>query len=190
VYSQVIENTLHVRAGAPFTLEDIQALRDIVNTWDNSYWKTYRCQNVLLNRIRIKALDAKDSPMEDYALPIARPGAYLQNALPLNVTFAIKLGSTQAGRSQRGRIFIPGVALNFISGQVMGTSLADAFVTELNALKSAISAHSTSWQLGVVSYRADKAWRTEGQFTPVSTIVYTDLNLDSQRRRLTGRGRT
>lgn len=189
-YAQVLENVLHVRGAAPFTLADVQALRTCIDAWDNAQWKTLRCSNVILNRIRIKALDTPSSPMEDYSLPTPRPGATGANALPLSITFAIKFGSQYAGRSQRGRIFVPGVFSGHIAGNQMAGNVADLYLGELRALQPALTAANASWVHGVVSYRSDKTWRAEGQFTPITTIVYTDLNLDNQRRRLTGRGRT
>jgi hypothetical protein len=40
----------------------------------------------------------------------------------------------------------------------------------------------------VVSYMSDKVYRTTGQFTPAIGWVAVDANIDSMRRRLTGRG--
>lgn len=190
VYSQVIENTFAVKSNAPFSASDLTALRTCFNNWDAAQWYNTRGTLVLLTRIRTKALDSISSPMEDYALPTPRGGTGSAAPLPLNVTFCFKLASGLAGRSQRGRLYLPGVVSTAVSGNQLLGSQADAYLTRLNTLPAALLAANSNWKWGVLSYRANKTWRAEAQFTAITSAVYTDLNLDSQRRRLTGRGRT
>lgn len=189
-YSQVIENVFHIKAANPFSDVMIVALRSCFNTWDLTYQKVYRNTNVLLSRIRTKALDSTSSPMEDYALPTPRAGDIAGAAMPLNVTFCFKLATGLAGRSQRGRLYVPGVEAGAVSGnQVVGARVSQ-WLSALNQLQPSLTAASADWKWGVLSYRADKTWRSLAQFTAISSVTYTDLNVDSQRRRLTGRGRT
>ncbi len=190
VYSQVIENVFHVQSNAPFSATDIVSLRNCFNSWDTTYQSLYRNSNVLLARIRTKGLDAKDSPMEDYALASPRGGALASAALPLHNTFCFKLGTGAAGRSQRGRLYIVGFEAAAVSGNQVILARITQWLGPLNQLPVSLAAANPNWKWGVVSWRADKAWRPIGKFTPITTVTYTDTNIDSQRRRLTGRGRT
>lgn len=190
VYSQVIENVFAVQSNAAFSASDLTALRTCFNNWDAAQWYNARSVSVLLTRIRTKALDSSGSPMEDYALPTPRGGTGSTAPAPLNVTFCYKLSTGLAGRSQRGRLYMPGISTGSLNGNQIIAAHADSFLTRLNSLPAALTAANPNWKWGVLSYRADKTWRSVAQFTPITTAVYTDLNIDSQRRRLTGRGRT
>jgi hypothetical protein len=48
---------------------------------------------------------------------------------------------------------------------------------------------TASWEMVVVSTVENKAPRASALVQPVTSVLYTDLTVDSQRRRLTGRGR-
>lgn len=189
VFSQVVENVFHVENNAPFTLAQIQTLRGVFDNWDNVTWKTWRHNLILLNRIRIKALDTINSPFEDYNLPAPRAGTQGNAQYPLNVTFAVKLASTQAGRSARGRIYVPGLYTTAVSNNQVTQAFANGIVAALTTLMANIVASSANQKLVITSYRANKAWRGTAVNFPVATVAAVDLNIDSQRRRLTGRGR-
>lgn len=187
----VMENVLHVQGGTPFDLDGLKAVRGLVDSWDNTSWKNLRSTSVYLSRIRTKALDDLGSPTEDYALPSPRQGGLTNAPTALNATFAIKLSTGLTGRSYRGRLYLPGlVAPDITNGVTLLQARADAAVTSLNLLISTLIAHSPSWKLCVVSYMTNHNWRATGVATSISNAVYTDLNVDSQRRRLAGRGRT
>lgn len=186
--SAVGENIFHVRKGSPYSAADLVALRTLINNWDSATWASRRVQSVTLFRIVIKALDSLGSPMEDYALPTPRPGGTVSAPMPNNVAWAVKKATGLTGRSYRGRWYVLGLGSNvFVSAtQTIDTTTANTILAALNTLLSNLAAAGHT--LGVVSYSSNGAWRTNGLFTPVTSFVYTDLILDSQRRRLPGRG--
>jgi len=51
-----------------------------------------------------------------------------------------------------------------------------------------MNAYNATWQLVVVSYYNSGAWRTTAVATPIINFGFADLAIDSQRRRLVGRG--
>jgi hypothetical protein len=184
----IAENIIHIRRADPYTLADLQDMREVINDWDSDSWKNLRATSVYLTRIRGKALDTEASPVEDYPLPTARPGTSDSRVVSQNVTFCVKLSTGLTGRSQRGRLYVIGMmesALAANTNQVTSV-YAGLVVTYLNDLLDRIA--DADGTLGVVSYRHDGEWRAEGQFTPAVNWVAVDLNVDSQRRRLTGRG--
>lgn len=184
----VTENVLHFQRSAPYSATDLQNLRAMLITWEGNQYNQYRSVQVTLNRVRTKGLDSSGSPMEDYFLPTPHAGGNGQVALPLGTTIAIKLSTGLAGRSQRGRLFYVGLTANLLdtNPQFVSASMVSWIVGALNNLKTTAAANGDTW--GVVSYRSGGVWRATGQFTPITTAVAVDRNVDSQRRRLTGRG--
>lgn len=187
---QIIENTFHVRSSSPFTLANLVTLRGVFDAWDSATWKLYRSPNVTLLGIRSRGLDAGDSPIDEYVLATPRAGTYGGTLLPLNVTVAIKLLSSSAGRSARGRIFFPGITTSALSGNQVLSGWADPAKNAVVTLKSNIVAANSAWAMCITSRRHDNAWRATAVNYDVTSVALSDYNVDSQRRRLTGRGRT
>jgi hypothetical protein len=184
----IAENVFHVSKGSPFSGSDLVALRGVVNAWDSVTWAGSRSANVTIFRIRSKALDTNSSPVDDYYLPTPRAGTIGSATVPGNVTYAIKLATGLAGRSYRGRWYMVGLAgasLSTNPNQITPASSA-ALVTWLNTLMTNLA--SAGYTLGVLSYATGGAWRTTAHFQAATGFVAVDYNLDSQRRRLTGRG--
>lgn len=186
----IMENVMHVQGATAWSLSDLQTLRGVFNSWDQTYWASQRSGGVTLVRIRTKGLDTDHEPMEDYVLPVPRPGGQGGTNLPNNATFCIKLASGLAGRSQRGRLYFIGLNSNALTApNEVGAGFATALCVYLGNLKTMLAAANPNWKLVITSFRTGGAWRTAGQNMAVDTFVAVDYHVDSQRRRLTGRGR-
>lgn len=182
---QIYENQIHVGKGSPYSLADIQALRAIIDTWDNTNWKTQRSGASSLVRIRTKALDSLGAPYEDFALATPRAGLDGTTLHALNVAFCIKLSTGLTGRSYRGRLYIGAISNDLLQTPVtMSVTAANNFIGQLTTLKNNLSAAGHTWY--VVSYRQNKTWLTTGVRTAVTTFIAVDYNLDSMRSRLPG----
>jgi hypothetical protein len=186
--AELVENTLHVQKGSPYSLSDLQSLRGTCNTWDSATGFQMRSTAVTLVRIRTRALDTASSPVEDFSLPTPRAGSQGGTLFPNNVTFCFKLPTGHAGRSFRGRWYMVGLTTAGIGVDAnhLGAVAASVFQGYLNTLITNLA--SAGHTVVVVSYRADKAWRTTALATTALPFVYVDTAYDSQRRRLTGRG--
>jgi hypothetical protein len=184
----VMENHFNVHKGSPYSGADLVALRGVVDTWDNVTWKGSRINTASVFRYRCKALDTNSSPMDDYYLPTPRPGTIGGAGLPGNVTMCFKIATANAGRSFRGRWYLVGLStLNLgATGNQYNVGSANAIVSWLNLLQTNLAAAGHT--LVVLSYANNKAWRTTAVATPSTGFLIVDYNLDSQRRRLTGRG--
>lgn len=188
-YSSVVaENRVNVQAATDFDLTMCQDLWTLARQWWIDYMKPYVSNTCSLNRIRVKALHANVAPMYDQVVIPSHPGQDTNTSLGNNVSFVIKLTTGNAGRSARGRWYVCGITtLRSTNGVSVSSASAGNWVNALAALQSGLQ--GVGQDLIVLSYRNEKAWRTEAVAYPVTGIVYTDLNLDSQRRRLLGRGR-
>jgi hypothetical protein len=181
-------NVFNVSKGSPYSSSDLAALRGVVDSWDNVTWKGSRNTGTSLFRIKSKGLDTNSSPVDDYYLPTPRAGTIGGSSLPGNVTFAFKLATARAGRSYRGRWYLVGMStLNFgTTTNRYDVASANAIVSWLNLLKTNLLAAGHT--LIVLSYANSLAWRATAHAEPATGFVVVDYNLDSQRRRLTGRG--
>ena len=185
--SEYNENVIHVQKGSPFTFAQLQALRGVCDAWDNATGFNYRHVTAQLVRIRTKALDSNTSPIEDYFLPVPRGGAVGGNAVPLNVAFCVKLATGLQGRSYRGRWYLGNLGTPQITdaGHILPLTVAN-FPPALDLLRTNLAA--AGYTQVITSYRNNGSWRTTAVNTPVTAAVAVDNAIDSQRRRLPGRG--
>jgi len=192
----IIENTFHIQKSSPFTMLDLQGAVTAFDNWDSTgvnRWALQRRGECVLIQWKARALDSLTAPVYIFTLPASRPGgAGTGGAMPGGSTFCLQWQTGHAGRSQRGRLYVPGLSTNDLQAapnqNLMIASVANAMVTSLNTLIAALAGLGTPITLVVVSYRTGGAWRTTAQATPITNAAYADLAVDSQRRRLAGRG--
>lgn len=184
----VVENQFHVKKGSPYSASDIVTVRTAVNSWDNSTGFQIRATTCNLTRIRTKALDSAGSPMEDFSLPTPRSGAQSAAPLPGNASFAFKKATGLTGRSYRGRWYLVGLTTGMLgaNANLANATAISNFQGWLNGLITGLTSAGST--MVVVSYRTGGAYRAAGVTTPVTGFVAVDLNMDSMRKRLTGRG--
>lgn len=188
---QIVENCFHVQKGTPFTALQLQGLTTAFDAWDNGAvagWKGCRPIGCTLVQIKTRALDTAASPVYIYTLPAPRNGALNANPMPGNVTFCVTLQTGLAGRSQRGRIYVPGIITTDIGNTPLNNTLnsgrANAYVASINALIAQVAALGAGYALVVTSFRSNNAWRATGQNSVILNAAYADLFIDSMRRRL------
>jgi hypothetical protein len=108
--------------------------------------------------------------------------------VPNNVALCLSFRSSGRGRSSRGRNYISGFPEGYVSGNDIDTTLADALVVAYEELKDAAT-FTDDWTWIVYSRFQNGNARPEALIAPVDAVVLTDYTVDSQRRRLPGRGR-
>lgn len=114
------------------------------------------------------------------------------DAMPNNVAFVASLRTGMSGRAKRGRIYLPAIPRSVVAeNDVIASFIADMSIS-LNGFVGD-GAVSVGWELAVAHRRTtvldEVVWLPEGQTFPVQFIAFTDTVVDSQRRRLPGRGR-
>lgn len=185
--NQLCRNVLHFqrRDGDPgVNLQDLAAA--VGNWWDT------QLQNLVSNDTTLVNVTATD--LSQYGAPgtIWTPAAPLvgsggTSGSPGNVTVVMSLVTPLRGRSFRGRIYHVGLAQTWITGNRLVTTHQTNLLTAYTGLLGLQQAPSTPLDLGVLSYYNGGALRAAPLFTPVVNIK-TDGLIDSQRRRLAGRG--
>lgn len=185
---QVCENVLHYVKASPWTTDNMQELAEgLKNTW-NSYIVS-RCSDTLaLTQIRITDLSSQDGPVINYSTGLPIQGSQTPDSLPNNCALVVTKRTLKRGRSYRGRIFHPGLTENFVTGNevISGTAAAIRDAWE-NFLLIDMTVAVDEALMVVLSLINDGAPREEGEATLVNNLT-TEGIIDSQRRRLPGRG--
>lgn len=185
--NQKVENVYHVMNNLPNPGE-VQ-LHLVANTFKN-WWitemRTY-CSNQLTLRevVAGETVPGGVAVLETADLPSS--GNSSDNPMPGSVTLAVKWGTGLSGRSYRGRTYHLGMTI----GQVQGDQVTSAALTAIqgayNALRTALDNALVGVEFSVLSTQHNKAWRDPAIMTPITGLAI-DPDIDSQRRRLAGRG--
>lgn len=181
VDGQPCENTFYYKVTGTIDIAKLTAIANSYITWAAAHvdqWAT----NCRLLKVYMRDLTTQHSATVDIIPTSSVVGTKTGNALPNNVTFALKRMTGLAGRANRGRIYHLSVVEDDRDGDNQYTpARATSLVTNLNTL---LAAQNTANSAQEVVFH-----RNLGTGTTVIGYTFTDLDLDSQRRRLPGHNR-
>jgi hypothetical protein len=130
----------------------------------------------------VVATDISQLDGQQYTYTMSPPlqGTQASQALPGNVALVTTFASTHGGRSGHGRVYNFGLTTNgLITPDTVSSSYADIWTSLWQGLSNALT--GVGLPMCVFSRKNLALYPLQG--------VHTDPNLDSQRRRLVGRGR-
>lgn len=180
------ENVYHVEKATNYSESDLITLAQAFISWWNTNIKTFVPDDCVLYNVICTALDSDTSPAIEYSIGLPSAGSATSSApLPNNVTVCIRWLTGYRGRSYRGRTFHIGLVEASVNGNEIEGSTLTQLVEGYNQLIDDMQ--DLEANLGVVSYVENKIPRTTGVFTPITSAT-VDVFVDSQRRRLPGRG--
>lgn len=184
---QIVENVFHYEhpSGAP-TLADLTALTDAVREYISTNLVPLMADTITLLRVVGKLIDVADGLFFVSTTGLPQAGGGGSPALPNNVSAAYSWRTSAAGRSFRGRSFVVGLQEGHVVENNLTTAAANAFGTALHGLAGV--AADDGWEMVIVSKFSGGAPRAAGVTTPVTASFFTNTVIDSQRRRLPGRG--
>lgn len=185
---QRVENTLWFLKSAPIGVGDIEIL--IADVRDHWIANMIPLQP---NEVQLSEVFGRDYTNDESYEATVNPaaptfGTYGNNALPNNVTISLKLGTGLAGRANRGRNYWIGL----IESEVTQNTVSASFITAITAAYATMigfESVSAGWTWVVVSFQENGVVRASGQSLSVTSVNVADPIIDSQRRRLPGRGR-
>lgn len=185
--NQEVENTLFFETIGPATTADCENLALDVNGWWGAFVRPLQPTDVTLREVYARVMLNGEAPEGTSTDGLPDTGTKVGTALPNNVTHAISFRTGFSGRSRRGRNFIIGL----VETDVTRNQVAAGVVTLWTAayrelLPGAGNIPTAIWV--VYSQYSNKVLRTTGLATPVNNVVFTNDVVDSQRRRLPGRG--
>lgn len=181
-----MENTLwYYFASGEVTVADMLALGSAINgIFDTSFvplhpgsWSFRGC--VITDQ---SSIDAPSVLVPD----LGAVGTNAGDVMPNNVAWCVSFKTAGRGRSSQGRNYLPAIPRDSVFEDLLDVTYAEAVITAYNRLLEpdlGLGAH-----LVVVSHVTGGLPRAAGLVEPVVAITWADLIIDSQRRRLNGRG--
>jgi len=186
--SQQCETVLHYTLDDAWTTVQLQSLGDALITKWNTNIKPLMGSTLSLTSVVCTDLQAQNGASITRAGGLPSAGTQTGDVLPNNCALVMTKRTDNRGRSFRGRIYSPAIP----EPQISGNSPSGAFVTQLvngwSQFMAVTIAGPLTAQLVVVSKYSNNNPRVIGITTPVVSIT-SDGVMDSQRRRLPGRGK-
>lgn len=182
----VMKNVFGVHSTTgPWSLASLTTLVEAVRDWWAADCKTW--VSVELELVNVLARDL--SVVDSYVVELGASVAGINNSplLPASVTIAAKFTTGLAGRSFRGRWYWCGLTEGQVSGDYVAEATASTILAALRVLRET-TLPSVDCELVILSRQHNGTLRTVGVATVVTAITWTDLRVDTQRRRLTGIG--
>lgn len=188
LFGQQVENVLHFHQPEdPIDTTSAQNLAlTLWGAWSEHVMGTLS-SNLLLRELYIVDQSSDTGLTYTYAPIPGVNGDIGEASLPGNVAFCVSLRTIARGRSHRGRIYLPGIPEPNVTGNTLDASLVTSMVTAVDNVRNAMA--TQGFNLTVLSRYHNNAPRESAVHTPVSTVLAVDDTVDSQRRRLNGRGR-
>lgn len=187
LYGQQIENTLYFKHTGSVGSAELDDIAAYVDDFATSKYMAMTClaPQISYRETYVTLLTTETAPTAANADGAGTTGPGATAAMPGNVCIAVSFRTAERGRSARGRNYVSGLQASVISGnQLNSTGQAQI----IGAYTQLISSPLPDWTWVVVSRYADGVARVAGVTLPVTSVTIVDANLDSQRRRLTGRG--
>lgn len=187
LFGQRIENTLYFSREAEWSPAQMIELGEALQVW----WADQYAENVTadLTLVDVVVTDLSSDTAPSIAVP-APPdttGLTAPPTAPGSVCITISFRTAGRGRSSRGRNYISSLSEGHIIGNDIDGGTRDAIVANYAALlEGEYLPTGVAWV--VVSRYHDNAPRVTGISVPITSVTMTDTAVDTQRRRLRGRG--
>lgn len=177
--------TSHWKKPTTVTEENLQDMADTMGTWWAANVLPFQSNVPVLQRVEVFDLSYYGAPMRSSA-DILTAGGVSSASVPNGSAVCITKRTDLRGRSYRGRMYLPGWPTTKVDSP---TTINGAWLAELvgNFADWLVPSLFEGFTAGVLSYFFNGAQRSTPEFTPISAIS-ADTSIDSQRRRLLGRG--
>ena len=183
---QKIATVLHYELTNPPGPTDLTELASELIDWWQLTVKAGQPTTLALEAVRITDLTTAFSPSITDATGLPAAGTGASPSMPNNIALCITKRTLLRGRSFRGRIYHPGLTEGAITGNVVAGATVTGIINWYELLRE-FTLTSGLAALCVVSYFEAGNPRPEGLKTIVTHFT-SDGTVDSQRRRLPGRG--
>lgn len=185
---QATMNRIHVDVFTEPTELICQGLATACGEWWVDNVLAITPTTLVLREVYVKSLASQPGAEATFSAGLPAPGTFGQPQLPNNCTIAVSLRSGLTGRSARGRWYWQGLTEGQVTGNQLGTGAETDILAAMQNLKNAVEAARYSWV--IVSFFSGGGPRPGGPvYFNVTDILLVDSTVDSQRRRLPGRGR-
>jgi len=184
--AQIVETVLQFQCTTALTPTLMNQAGAFLVTWWKDVIDGYMSNSLSLIQVKLTDMTTQIAPVINYATGLPAAGTNASPTMPNNVACVITKRTLLRGRSFRGRIYHPGLCeAQVVANSVDGPTLT-ALITEYNKLIH-FTTVGASWDMVVMSRYHDNAPRTTADSNQVTNLT-SDGVVDSQRRRLPGRG--
>lgn len=186
LFGQQVENTMYFLfgAGTP-SVSDMNTLAVSVENWFVANVMLYLSQDLTYHETFVTDLSTATSPTGLSIAAQGTAGGVAQPSLPGNATICASFRSVARGRSSRGRNYLAGLPESIVTGNVVGSASLAGITAGYDVI---LTTPFAGWTWVVVSRYTAGAPRVTGVTFDVISAGFVDDLVDSQRRRLTGRG--
>lgn len=183
---QEVENVFHFLHDGTITRTELVNLNNEIQTSWAENLRPIQPNGLELKTVELVDLSAPSSIFDSQRVDLF--GEVNDATLPGNVTLSIKFDGGFVGRSKRGRMYWLQLSEGQVVGDLVQTTPLGNILGGVEAFFEDIHDALTEWDHVVVSYCQNGDWLSEGETTLIDNYS-SDGIVDSQRRRLTGRGR-
>lgn len=183
---QIVQTSLDVGVETETEANMLTAAEGLAGSFE-THIMPHLSEDLLLESAVAFGLSSLDAPIGVFIPGTLITGGTAAMSLPNNVAYCLTKRTGVRGRSFRGRMYLPGIP----STQVDAPSrLASSYVASIVAGAAGLLADMITGGFPpvVVSWMNNGAQRVTGVATPITSLAPSDNVLDSQRRRLPGRG--
>ena len=181
-----VQNVLHYEAPAAIDYDLMMELGAALVDWFDTDLKNSLVTSQALVAVVMTDLTTQNGPTATYTAGLPITGTGGSDPLPANCAITVTKRTAKRGRSYRGRIYSLGASLGNVNGDLIDNGFVAGLVARWSNAISLTTASGT-WPMVVVSRYHNNAPRITAEITPV-TSMDADNVVDSQRRRLVGRG--
>lgn len=186
--AQQCENVLYFVGSAGVTPTLATTLGNNLIGWWNTNMKTRTAADMTLREVYITDMSNATSFTVSITTGLPSAGTDAGESLPSNVALCVSFRTANRGRSGRGRNYVMGMTEAQTVGSFFGTTYVNAVVAAYQTLAGA-GTFTPGLQWVVASFQNGGADRPTALLQPVTTVLSVHNGVDSQRRRLPGRGR-
>lgn len=187
---QKVENIFYANAGQAITAAIVEELATMVGVWVVNTFLAHVSSNVVYNRTVATDISTEASFQTIDSTGAGTTGGGGPSTLPNNATIAVHRDTGLSGKKAKSRIYIAGIVPGGLSDpNTVSTAYAASLVADLNALDTALADDGTvAYDTGYVQRVINGVRLATGNFIPTIGWSMVDRLVDSQRRRLAGRG--
>lgn len=183
LHSQLVVNVFNFSSSLSFSAAAMPLMGNMVASWWAANIRPLVSTDLTATEIGVR--DLRASPLAPISItpptwPLA--GTASGVALPSSVCICVTHRTEVGGRSFRGRSYMAGLTEGQVTGNAITSALATSFENAFAALRSL--AVTNDFLYTVVSRFANNAPRVSGLGTAIVSSVVRDVNVDTQRRRL------
>lgn len=185
---QRIENTLYFFSGTGVTIPVMTDIGNQLLAWWSAEYAAPLCSVLKLREIYLTDLSSSTGPTLTIPAPTPVPqGGSGEAPLPSNCAFCVSFRANKRGRAYRGRNYVSGLPETAVVFNTVSPATVANIKEAYEGLFTRAASASVVWVVVSRFYAGDP--RLVGNAEPIASVVIVDDIIDSQRRRLPGRGR-